>query len=288
MAEVTSLELQKKVREFLAPEPHRLARDEVRESAVEVLTRTVQRGWRTYLVGGFLRDVALHPHSRWPRDFDVVVQGCSWDELENAFVDVIAGHNRFGGLLLRRQVKTSNERYSAAGHKLDFDIWRLEDTWAVRHFQLPQTIQAFVGTPFLNIDSVAMSIGPGDDYLTVFENGFFDALKRKSVEVNQTDNPYPILCAVRGLIMAATLNFVVGPKLASFVYELAATVSIEEFITAQIEHYHHVRFSREQLAQLILDVRTQLEAGHQFVHLTSDRVSDPQTIHSRESGNDDT
>ena len=115
----------------------------------------------------------------------------------------------------------STGQYKVAAHELDFDIWRLEDTWAVRHFALPHTIQSFVQTPFLNIDSIAMSIGPGTDYLAVFEHGFFEALKRRYVEVNQTDNPYPVLCAVRGLIMAATLNFVVGPKLAAFVYELA-------------------------------------------------------------------
>ena len=66
MAEVTTHELQTKVSEFLTPRPQRLPTDSVRQSAVEVLTRTVRKGWRTYLVGGFLRDVVVHPHSHWP------------------------------------------------------------------------------------------------------------------------------------------------------------------------------------------------------------------------------
>jgi hypothetical protein len=269
MAEVTTHELQTKVGEFLAPKPQRLPTDAVRQSAVEVLTRTVRKGWRTYLVGGFLRDVVVHPHARWPRDFDVIVEGCTSDELRSLFIDIIAGHNRFGGLTLRRSTR---DQYDVAAQELDFDVWRLEDTWAVRHFALPHRIEAFVQTPFLNIDSIAMSIGPGDDYLNVFEHGFFDALKRKSIEVNQLSNPYPVLCAVRGLIMAATLNFVVGPKLAAFVYEIAANVAVEEFVAAQIDHYRHLRSSREQLEQWILDVRTQLEAGQEQVRLTTNRV----------------
>ena len=67
MAEVTTYDLQTKVGEFLAPKPQRLPTDAVQQSAVEVLTRTVRKGWRTYLVGGFLRDVVVHPHPGGPR-----------------------------------------------------------------------------------------------------------------------------------------------------------------------------------------------------------------------------
>ena len=273
MAELTTHDLQSKVGAFLTPAPQRASTDNMRQSAIEVLTRTVHKGWRTYLVGGFLRDVVVHPHSHWPRDFDVVVEGCSWEELRSVFTDIVSGHNRFGGLTLRHQMVASRKDKPAA-HEIDFDVWRLEDTWAVRHFELPHTIESFVRTPFLNIDSIAISIGPGKDYLAVFEHGFFDALKRRYVEVNQTDNPYPLLCAVRGLIMAATLNFVVGPKLAAFVYELAASVEPEEFVAAQIGHYGHIRSSRQQLTRWIGEVRRQLESGQKHVHLTGQNAAE--------------
>jgi hypothetical protein len=268
MAEVTTHELQRKVGDFLAPQPQRFKLDRARRSAIEVLTRTVRKGWRTYLVGGFLRDVVVHSYSHWPRDFDVVVEGCSSDELKGVFIDILAGQNRFGGLTLRRS--TEMPGYKAVTPELDFDVWRLEDTWAVRHFDLPRTIESFVRTPFLNIDSIAISIGPGDDYLSVFEHGFFEALKRRQVEVNQSSNPYPVLCAVRGLIMAATLDFAVGPKLAAFVYDLAVKVPLEEFLAAQIGHYGHVRSPRQHLARWIADVRSQLEAGQGHVRLANE------------------
>lgn len=269
MAEVTSRELQARVGAFLTHEPQPIPADSVRECAVEVLTRTVRRGWRTYLVGGFLRDVIVHQHSRWPRDFDMVVEGCSRDELREVFVDIASGHNRFGGLTLRGHAPVEHE--CAGARRLDFDVWRLEDTWAVRRLDLPCTIESFVRTPFLNIDSVAISIGPGEDHLAVFEHGFFDAFKRGHVEVNQTSNPYPVLCAARGLIMAASLNFVVGPRLAAFVYELAASVGPEEFVAAQVGHYGHVRSSRDQLARWISEVRKQLEAGQENIRLASEK-----------------
>lgn len=274
MDDVRAVELKKRVAEFLAPDPHQTGTDTVRRSAVEVLTRTVREGWRTYLVGGFLRDVVVHPHSRWPRDFDVVVEGCSWDELNRLFSDVVAGQNRFGGLTLRRWIEEPGHYNNASTHELDFDVWRLEDTWAVRRFALPRTIESFVRTPFLNIDSIAISIGPGQGYLAVFEQGFFDALSRKHIEINQTSNPYPVLCAVRGLILASSLNFVVGPKLAAFVYDLAMNVTLEEFVDAQVGHYGHVKSRREQLARWILDVRTQLEAGREQVRLTKEPATE--------------
>lgn len=279
MAEANTRELQTKVGKFLDPPSELLPTDLVRQSAVEVLTRTVRKGWRTYLVGGFLRDVVVRPHSHWPRDFDVIVEGCSWEELSQIFVDIISGYNRFGGLTLRRHMQVP-VGYRARTQELDFDVWRLEDTWAVRHLALPRTIHSFVQTPFLNVDSIAISIGPGNDYLTVFEHGFFDALKRRYVEVNQTDNPYPVLCAVRGLIMAATLGFAVGPKLAAFVYEQSLKIALEEFVAAQVGHYGHVRFSREQVKQWILDIRTQLDAGREQVHLTAE-PEDRAPLHER-------
>ncbi len=134
------------------------------------------------------------------------------------------------------------------------------------------------GPPFLNIDSIAISIGPGEGYLAVFEHGFFDALSRENIEINQTSNPYPVLSAVRGLILASSLNFVVGPKLAAFVYDLATNVTVEEFVAAQVGHYGHVKSRREQLARWILDVRTQLEAGREQIRLTNEPAAEPSLL----------
>jgi len=75
----------------------------------------------------------------------------------------------------------------------------------------------------------------------------------------------------------------VGPKLATFVYELAANVAVEDFVAVQIEHYRHLRSSREQLDQWILDVRTQLEAGQEHVRLTTNRV-EQKTFETESTG----
>ena len=92
------------------------------------------------------------------------------------------------------------------------------------------------------------------------------------VEINEPTNPFPVLCAIRGLTIASTLNFVIGPQLAKFVYELATKVSLEEFVTAQLDHYHQMKSSRDQIDQWIVDVRTQLEAGQDRVRLNPSAV----------------
>jgi hypothetical protein len=238
-----------------------------RENAIEVLQRATSRRWRTYIVGGAIRDLMLRPSGSWPRDVDVMVQGCSQREVADAFSDIVVHHNSFGGLRLRKTVEIG--KTSAAKHDLLFDLWRLEDTWAIKTGNLPPTIQSFVKTPFLNIDSVAVDVEGKRGTIKIYESGFFEAIATKTLEINNEHNPFPAVCIVRSLLLAAKLNFWIGPRLALFVKSNSKMIPTSEIVKAQVLHYGRINCFEERVDEWLGIVRQQLEEGNMKVRLTN-------------------
>src|SRR3954463_16779915 len=78
----------------------------------DVLRRPAKKGWRTYLVGGVLRDLLLSPGRTWPRDIDFLVEGATQEELDAEFEDLTERHTRFGGLHLVKKVRLPLTAYS--------------------------------------------------------------------------------------------------------------------------------------------------------------------------------
>src|SRR5262245_31728529 len=74
---------------------------------------------RVAVFGGTLRDLALHGTAARPRDIDLVVEGESEAHLFHFLGRYRPTRNRFGGFRFKV------DRWS-------FDVWRVEDTWAVR------------------------------------------------------------------------------------------------------------------------------------------------------------
>src|ERR1700722_227477 len=74
----------------------------MRSSIRDVLHRIHERGWRSYIVGGTLRDVMRAPPSAFPRDIDIIVVGASPGAIEQVFADLVIRRTRFGGLHLAK------------------------------------------------------------------------------------------------------------------------------------------------------------------------------------------
>jgi len=67
------------------------------------------------------------------------------------------------------------------------------------------------------------------------------------IEINFERNPYPAICMVRALIMAAKLQFAIGPQLVDFALRQAKTTSVDELMAAQRSHYGVQRCSAREL-----------------------------------------
>jgi hypothetical protein len=262
--------LKRRFREFLSFQGDRPT-TALRLRIREVLDRVLERGWRAYIVGGTLRDVMLAPVSAFPRDVDLVISGCTEQEVEGAFHDLVNRRTRFGGLHLATHFSYGG--ISPSCGQLIFDVWRLEDTWGIRHAGLPPTIESFVRTPFLNIDSVAIELVPRKARRQVVECGFFESLSSRTLEINYAPNPFPALCIARSLIMAAKLEFLIGLSLARYIANYSEVSSVEDLLEAQVSHYGQVRCQRNELQRWLREIEAGLDSGVDRieVHTTPER-----------------
>ncbi len=279
MADRAALELRRKLQRFLLA-PRKSPRAETaRLKTLQVLNRPFEHGWPAYLVGGFLRDLLTARSSPTPRDFDLVVHGCSFKQLNSVFRDFPSRKNRFGGLNLRCSVEISG-RHQLQGEFL-LDVWRLEDTWGIRNRDFEPTMDAFVRTPFLNIDSIAVSVSPDRADFRVFEHGFFDSLEKRCIEINYIDNPYPALCAARAMILAVQLDFCLGIEVCSFIREVASRFNADEFCAAHMSHYGFLMFSSEQFDRWIREIRSQSMRRRSGVRLSPSEQKAPKSAMAR-------
>lgn len=188
-------QLRKRVHRFLHSHAH--ARGEV----LETLARLNQFG-RIIVFGGAIRDLALHGNREFPSDIDIVVEAADVESLSDCMAEMCAIRNRFGG-------------YRFSTFKWKFDVWRLEDTWALREGHvLGRTAEALLGTTFFDWDAIAY------DYTNrqlLIHEGYFDRLQIGVVDINLEPNPNPTGNARRALDIYRHGSAALAPRLASFV-----------------------------------------------------------------------
>jgi hypothetical protein len=179
-----------------------------------------------YIFGGVIRDLMLSGPSISPRDVDLVVGRIDLHDMTTVFAEGLQRRNRFGGL-------------HVAIHGWHFDVWPLAETWAFRRNSVtPVTFEMLPKTTFLNIEAVVVRLDTRKwRYREIYTRGFFEALLTRTLEINCVANPYPILCVVRSLLMAAKLNFSIGPKLADYICEHTRTAGVDELMDVQLQHY---------------------------------------------------
>ncbi|HVF72323.1 MAG TPA: hypothetical protein VM940_12010 [Chthoniobacterales bacterium] len=184
-----------------------------------------------FIFGGVIRDLMLKGPSISPRDVDLVVGGIGIQDMGGVFAEGLQRRNRFGGL-------------HVAIHGWHFDVWPLGETWAFRqNFVAPATFETLPKTTFLNIEAVVVRLDTKSwRYREIHTHGFFEALLTRTLEINCEANPYPILCVVRSLLMAAKLQFAIGPRLASYICEHARTVDVDQVMDVQWQHYKRFVF----------------------------------------------
>jgi hypothetical protein len=239
----------------------------IRLTVTEVFERVRTRGWDAYVVGGTLRDLVSDSSKSGfrkvnPRDIDVVVVDVAVHDLAKCFSDMIARRTRFGGLHLVKRIANVCE--------VHFDVWPLADTWAMKEYGITPEISQFPSTPFLNLDAVAIDLyaKPGHAR-AVYENGFYDGMAAKFIDINFERNPYPDVCAIRALIMAAKLQFALSPRLASFISSGTndQQLVLERLQQAQLSHYGQIRCCDAELRSWLTSIRRQLSMGSERIEI---------------------
>lgn len=247
-----------------------------KEPILEVLGGLRKSDVQAVLFGGTLRSLltarVFERKRGRPRDLDVVISGADLSELEQRFRTILKRRTRFGGLQLTRG-------------PWQFDVWPVGDTWAFKHDRAKlASFAELPSTTTFNLESVAVEVWPtGTRSRAIFsgDDQFFEGILSKTLELNRSDNPFPELTVVRGLVMASQHRFKVGPRFAQYVREAGASLGEEDLNQIQCSHYGHKRLEGRTLQALIVSVLRQ-PAGRSVelpsvgqLHLWTDQADVP-------------
>jgi len=211
--------------------------------------------------GGTLRSLLLRRLSKdwgWsrfrsirPRDIDIVVMETNVDSLGRDFEDWLERRTRFGGLKLRNKA-------------WEFDVWPLENTWALQHSDsCDASFEVLPETTFFNLEAIAVDIwvdqGRRSRRIYSVNDQFFEGIVNRTLEINFEENPYPELCVVRGLILAADIDFKLGSKFAQYVIRHGLQITPDRFQEIQASHYGRVRFSGSTICEWVISLAKEVE-----------------------------
>lgn len=203
-------------------------------------------GWNAVVFGGLLRDLVLYGPKAKPRDVDIVVD-CSPEELVSHFRNYQFEQTRFGGLRVQYQL-------------WNFDIWSLRDTWAFKISNIPVSFENLPKTTFFNMEAVAADLGSSrGKERAVYSYGFESAVVSRILDINFEPNPFPQLCIVRALLMAAKHGFLISPRLATYITEQASHTDIDSILRAQAKHYGVPRLRVGQTIHWLNQIERHLE-----------------------------
>ena len=208
-----------------------------RKSISDTISEIREQKWNAVFFGGTLRSLLLSRLNNnkpgRPRDIDIVMSGASLEDMRSSFEPYISRQTRFGGLQLKRV-------------NWQFDVWPLKETFAFKEQGVDSpTFSALPSTTFFNVEAVAVEIWPKRGHARRIFSGddqFFRGITTRTIEINREENPFPELCVVRALVMAANLRWKVGPRLLSYLGNHSAAMSPTVFEAIQEKHYGKIQW----------------------------------------------
>ena len=206
----------------------------------EITKRFRLHKWRSFIVGGLIRDLVMSRGLQVPRDIDIVVCDIDIEELAHEFRDfTFVRRTRFGGLTFKH---------------LDvlIDIWPLEKTYIPGSKSRPE-IQDLPKYAFLDVEAIVLELYPtlGTER-RVIEMGFTSAVITKTVEINYEPNPFPEISVIKAFRAALRLNLALGPLLVWYIQR--KQWSTTQLMTAQRSHYGHALLNNSEINRLLTTV----------------------------------
>jgi len=179
-----------------------IGRDSPRGVAIQkALAKIVVSLPDTVIFGGMLRDLALGKFEQFRSDIDLVTRA-STEDLARAIRPFNPSRNRFGG-------------YRFIVDEQQFDIWALQDTWALRHGVVDgKDFNDLLKTTFFNLDAIVFHLRTEE---CLCDDSYQEMVRLGILEVNLEPNPRPHSMALRAISMVARSDLALGPRLATFV-----------------------------------------------------------------------
>jgi len=238
--------LRMRVRRFMSD---RSAYGLPRQSILQTIRESAQRA---FLCGGAVRDIMLSTTQNRlvPRDLDIVLAYTNLEDVTAAFSEGDKRWNCYGGVSI--EIKNWS-----------LDIWPLNKTWAFekKHVEV-NGFSDFPKTTFLDIEAVAVELFVKKGRKReIYSKGFFEAILKRTIEINLEDNPNPTTSIVRALSAAKKLKFAIGRKLANYILHYSSHIDLQELANLYETRYPPSRFRVEDIHSCVQAIKEQLRVS---------------------------
>jgi hypothetical protein len=171
-------------------------------SEVSAFAADLQNVGPIVVIGGFLRDVFLVGNREFTSDIDFVADPISIKEFDRFATRLGARLNRFGGC--RIELK-----------RWKVDVWPRERTWAAVHGHISLScLHDLVNATFFDWDAVLYDLSTRR---VITQQGYFERVCRRIIDINLEPNPNPIGNAVRAVRYAYRWDAALGNRLVEHV-----------------------------------------------------------------------
>lgn len=198
-----------------------------------------------YIFGGIIRDYLFSSNKQniSHRDIDLVATKIN-DSCINFMSEYAIRNTLFGGYKLK-----INEK--------NYDIWTLENTWALKEFSslFNSVKNPLPDTSFFNITAIVFSLR---EHKFILNEKFLTSLQNKVLDIVFEPNPLPSLCLIKTYEYVNRYNLSLSNTLKKFVssqYEIAK----EDFDKIQIRHFGSILYSKMLLENFFNKVLAELD-----------------------------
>ncbi|WP_415261748.1 hypothetical protein [Pseudomonas chlororaphis] len=193
------------------------------------------------IFGGMIRDLTLGRPEFFHSDIDLV-SSSSAEEIYSLIQNYSPIRNRFGGF-----------RFFFLGRP--YDIWSLEDTWAVRQGYVEALeIEDLCKTTFFTVDAAIYNVKNEQFYVPQFCR---TSIERRVLEINLIHNPFPKKMAMKAIDLSMRKGLKISHDLCEFVLLngdfLDRGTGIKECLTEHLRKHQGRPF--EFTRQLSLDLK---------------------------------
>jgi len=177
------------------------------------------------ILGGVPRDLLysiIHRTEIAVEDLDIVVDGDT-DRLTDLVKGSSISRNRFGGL----KITISESPFRK------MDVWSLNQTWVVQSLRWSPTFETVVSGVVFNLEEIGII---GGRKLLIGDEVEKD-LRDKILRMKNHPHPFPILQAIRAVVISKRLGLTLSDETADFVKSTFMTNSLNAIVSEATSHY---------------------------------------------------
>ena len=207
------------------------------------------------IFGGMLRDIARLGSDGFSSDIDLVVDG-SAESLSRVFAGHSAVRNRFGG-------------YRVYGQNAQFDVWSLQDTWAIKQgFVSASSLADLTKTTFFDWDAAVYL--PHINVLHCLED-YLTRLRSGVVTINLEPNPNPLGAVARTLRLLVDWEVGLSEQLVEFLWQNLSAHDRSQLVEAQKLTIGRVPLKKQSIRRLLRELSNRDFFDQAFWHERSKR-----------------